>query len=58
MPYSRECFNFQFPDINECDPNPCLNGGTCVDSIGSYTCQCVSGFGGDDCDIGECWNII
>jgi len=29
-------------EINECDSNPCQNDGTCVDGIGSYSCQCVS----------------
>lgn len=36
--------------------DPCLNGGTCLDLIGNYQCQCVSGFGGQHCqtDIDEC----
>jgi len=28
--------------IDECASNPCLNGATCVDGIGNYSCQCVS----------------
>lgn len=27
-------------DINECDPNPCQNGGTCHNEIGQYRCEC------------------
>ena len=27
--------------INECDPNLCQNGGSCVDGIGSFSCNCV-----------------
>ena len=28
-------------NINECAGSPCRNGGTCVDGINSYTCQCT-----------------
>ncbi|AKF06775.1 calcium-binding EGF-like domain-containing protein [Sandaracinus amylolyticus] len=31
--------------------NPCLNGGTCVDGVGAYTCDCLEGFGADDCSV-------
>ena len=27
----------------------CLNGGTCVDGINSYTCSCVAGYTGSNC---------
>ena len=37
-------------DIDNCSPNPCNNGGTCNDGVDSYTCTCVAGFMGDDCD--------
>ncbi len=30
---------------------PCQNGGTCIDGVNSYTCECLSGFEGDDCEI-------
>ncbi len=42
-----------FTDINECASNPCRNGGTCVDGINSYTCQCVQGYFGTNCEIGK-----
>ena len=29
-------------ELNECDPDPCLNGGTCVDGVQNYTCNCAS----------------
>ena len=31
-----------FQELNECDPNPCLNNGTCVDGVRNYTCNCAS----------------
>jgi len=34
-----------------CDPEPCLNGGTCSPSGVSYTCSCIDGYTGDDCEI-------
>ena len=29
-------------ETNECDPNPCLNNGKCVDGVHNYTCICIS----------------
>lgn len=38
-------------NINECENNPCLNQGSCFDTYGSYTCQCMRGFGGQNCEL-------
>ncbi|XP_053392098.1 fibropellin-3-like [Mercenaria mercenaria] len=35
--------------IDDCVPNPCLNGGTCVDGVNMHTCICVDGYDGDNC---------
>ena len=33
-----------------CHPsNPCLNGGTCKDYLGSYDCICPQGWTGEHC---------
>lgn len=39
-------------DINECDSKPCLNGGTCLDSYGTYKCTCPHGYTGINCQVG------
>ena len=38
-------------NTDECSPNPCQNGGTCVDGVNSYTCQCPSGWTGTNCTV-------
>lgn len=42
-------------NINECQPNPCVNG-TCEDLIGDYKCDCARGFEGKNCEtnINDC----
>ena len=39
----------QITDIDDCEPNPCEHGGTCTDGADSYTCECVDGYTGVDC---------
>ncbi|NWV27021.1 PGCB protein, partial [Origma solitaria] len=33
-----------------CIPNPCLNGGTCVEDGAHLTCLCLPGYGGSSCE--------
>ncbi len=35
--------------ISPCNPNPCLNGGTCTDDGTNFTCACGTRFGGATC---------
>ncbi len=41
----------EFKDSNACATSQCLNGGTCIPGINSftYTCQCASGYSGNNC---------
>jgi collagen type VI alpha len=36
--------------MNECQSNPCQNGGTCVDGLNAYTCKCPAGYTGQHCE--------
>ncbi|CAN0394091.1 unnamed protein product, partial [Laminaria digitata] len=37
---------------DDCDPNPCENGGSCsADLAGGHVCSCASGYGGMACQI-------
>ena len=40
-------------DIDDCSPNPCLNGGSCSDGVNSYTCSCVAGYSGNNCQTSK-----
>ncbi|XP_053405671.1 protein jagged-1b-like isoform X2 [Mercenaria mercenaria] len=37
-------------NIDDCRPDPCLNGGKCEDLVNNYTCCCPYGFTGKNCD--------
>ena len=55
-PIDLSYLNISFPyfittvNIDDCDPNPCKNGGACTDGVNTYTCVCAAGYEGDDCD--------
>lgn len=42
-----------FTDINDCESNPCANGGTCIDGVNSYKCICSDGWEGAYCETSE-----
>ena len=46
-----------FLDIDDCESNPCHNGGTCKDGINSYTCICPPGYTRHDCETGDMIHI-
>ncbi|XP_063794586.1 protein crumbs homolog 2 [Pseudophryne corroboree] len=50
-------------NIDECESDPCQNGGTCVDMRNEFMCYCALGYTGtlcaeniDDCESGPCQN--
>lgn len=40
-------------DIDECSGGPCEHGGTCIDLVGGFRCECPPEWTGDVCDIGK-----
>ena len=37
-------------DIDNCEPNQCQNGGTCLDRLNSHYCICAPGYEGFNCE--------
>jgi len=40
-------------DIDDCAGQPCQNGGNCTDKVNDFHCDCVPGYTGKNCSIGE-----
>ena len=40
-------------NVNECASSPCQNGGTCVDGVNGYYCNCPTNYGGTNCEVEE-----
>ena len=43
---------FNFTDINDCVNHTCQNGGSCVDGVNNFTCNCLKGYTGSHCQTG------
>lgn len=39
-------------DINECVSSPCYNNGSCINTQGSYVCECTEGWQDENCNKG------
>ncbi len=38
---------------DECASSPCQNSGTCADAVNEYSCNCVSGYEGTNCETSD-----
>ncbi|XP_040137678.2 coagulation factor X [Ictidomys tridecemlineatus] len=41
----------KYKDGDQCDSNPCQNQGKCKDGLGEYSCSCLDGFEGKNCEL-------
>uniref|UniRef100_UPI004038FA11 coagulation factor X n=1 Tax=Callospermophilus lateralis TaxID=76772 RepID=UPI004038FA11 len=41
----------KYKDGDQCDSNPCQNQGKCKDGLGEYSCSCLDGFEGKNCEF-------
>ena len=40
-------------DLDECESDPCENGGECHNGNNTYTCSCMPGYNGTNCETGK-----
>lgn len=45
--------SFNNTDSISCSSSPCLNGATCINTLGGFKCQCGPGWAGDICQTGK-----
>ena len=45
--------HFCCSDIDDCTPDPCMNGATCVNGVDSFNCTCAAGYTGNTCETGR-----
>ena len=55
---SSVLFETPFVDIDECATIPCQNGGSCIDQINGYSCNCDDGYNGTNCENGNCQTLL
>ena len=48
-----DTFVYLSKDVDECASGPCHNGGTCVDQVNGYLCQCAPGYTDLQCQTGK-----
>ena len=54
---NRSSVNFMVSssDVDECLSSPCENGGSCANLMARYTCSCIAGWSGTNCQAGMYW---
>ena len=50
--------SFVVLDVDNCANAPCANGGTCINAVNDYTCECAPGYTGTDCSDGRVMEFV
>ena len=50
MHYIYKPLPYHFLHIGVCEPSPCYNGGTCTVVDGKASCECPTGYDGEQCE--------
>ena len=45
-------------DVNECERNPCKNGGICTDLVANYSCECPGEYMGRNCQYSKYYGFF
>ena len=40
-------------EVDECESQPCQNGGDCTNKVGFFECNCTAGYEGVQCETGS-----
>ena len=49
----NELYLYLFTDQDDCIEHECVNGGSCVDGVNEYTCNCQAGYTGQLCQTSQ-----
>lgn len=50
--FRDDCSTSKISDVDDCASVTCRNGGTCVDLVADYRCDCPVGYHGKNCEQG------
>ena len=53
-----KCSGEYLTDMDDCVNHTCANGGSCMDGVNTYTCNCPPGFTGMYCEKGKVSNTL
>ena len=56
--FDRLSILFLLKDIDECLHHTCQHGGSCIDAVNNYSCNCLPGFTGDRCETGTYFSLF
>ena len=46
------CISILNVDLDECESDPCANGGDCENRDNAFSCTCLAGYTGTNCETG------